>query len=117
VKPVYFFFAPNNRDQARMASTAPGSVEVVPWGWDAVAETRRNAALAAIGVPVSTLPALALYRPEVTREALDEQGEPVLDENQQPVTETIPAHYEVLTADDPRIPTPWDWRNLPGGLG
>ncbi len=103
------FYNPSHDAERRIAATAPAKVRRVPWGWTPDAEANRNAVLAQIGVGVASLPALAIWRDEATVVT----GQ---DDNGEDVTEVVPAHYEVLTADDPRVPKPWDWRNLPGGL-
>lgn len=102
-----FFYNPAHDAERRMASSAPSIVTRVPWGWTPEAEAYRNEMLATVGTPVPSIPALAIWREETTVvTGQDESGEDV--------TESVPAHYEVLTADDPRVPKPWDWRNLPG---
>lgn len=103
-KTVSYFFHNIYGDADELLASKPENVINIPFGWTEPVEENRQHVLHNLDATVSGLPSLAFWVEEYQFERFDE----VYKEN---VTETIPAHWEVLDIDR-GIEKPWTWTKV-----
>ena len=97
-----YFFHNIYGDADELIASKPQDVEAVPFGWDEESETNRNRILSELNSSVSCLPSLIYWRNEYSYDSVDE--------NNQPVTITVPAHWEEIRVAE--IERPWTWDKI-----
>lgn len=97
-----YFFHNIYGDQDGLLASKPQDVVAVPFGWDEQSEVNRNQLLSELNCGVSCLPSVIYWREEYSYESTDQ--------NNQPVTITVPAHWEEIRVAD--IEQPWTWEKI-----
>ena len=97
-----YFFHNIYGDADELLASKPQDVQAIAFGWDEQSEAERNQLLSELNCGVSCLPSLIYWRNAYSYDSLDE--------NNQPVTITVPAHWEEIRVAD--IEKPWTWDKI-----
>jgi len=97
-----YFFHNIYGDANDLIASKPQDVQAIPFGWDEQSESERNQLLSELNCNVSCLPSLVYFRNEYTY--------PFEDQNGNPVTITVPAHWEEIRVGD--MEKPWTWEKI-----
>lgn len=97
-----YFFYNIYGDADDLLAQKPNDVTAIPFGWDDKSEATRNKLLSELDCGVSCLPSVIYWRNEYSYESLDQ--------NNQTITITVPAHWEEIRVAD--IEQPWTWNKI-----
>lgn len=89
-------------DADELIASKPSDVILVPFGWDPQTEENRNNIIFKLNCTVSSLPSLIYYKDEYSYQSEDQ--------NKNPITILVPAHWEEIRISD--LPKPWTWQNI-----